>query len=294
MIFLLNNIETNSFISKFSAIFLVLLVFTRSVIPDNLCHIRNFLTSIYSCDINDIQPNSEQNSHKTSDRCKQLIYSQLSPTIFLFYDVNPVEGFNLRRDVYIRMAVLTKILQKQPDFENIKLVLPPFYQLYHWQIYKSSDLSEILFWNHFFDLDSLKKYTEVIDIWEYFDIMNECFDHKTRRNYKLDYVFKLTHFASMFSSGKFEEKYEIGKVNCDNERRRIGNQFVNIYNNFTIGNFFCTEFQGSAALLHDLFKEYVKRYCVHTFLVKIFYRDKTENLFLFRQLGHENMFLLPF
>lgn len=199
-------------------------------------------------------------SQKPSDKCKQLTYNQSAPTIFLFYDVNPVEGFNLRRDVYIRMAVFTKFLQSQPGFENVKLVLPPFYQLYHWQINKPSESSEILFWNHFFDLSSLKKYTQVIDIWEYFEIMNECFGHKKVRNYKLDYVFKLTHFASMFSSGKFEEKYEIGKVDCEKERRRVGNQFINLYSNFTIENFHCTEFQGSASLLHDLFKEYVKRY----------------------------------
>lgn len=33
-------------------------------------------------------------------------------TRFLLYDVNPAEGFNLKRDVYIRMAKLVKILNR--------------------------------------------------------------------------------------------------------------------------------------------------------------------------------------
>ena len=31
---------------------------------------------------------------------------------FIFYDVNPGEGFNLRRDVYMRMAVMVKKLNE--------------------------------------------------------------------------------------------------------------------------------------------------------------------------------------
>jgi hypothetical protein len=36
----------------------------------------------------------------------------LKPTRYILYDVNPGEGFNLRRDVYMRMAVFVKKLNK--------------------------------------------------------------------------------------------------------------------------------------------------------------------------------------
>ncbi|CAB1347090.1 unnamed protein product [Coregonus sp. 'balchen'] len=44
---------------------------------------------------------------------------------YLLYDVNPPEGFNLRRDVYIRMASLVKTLRRHGDWV---LVLPPWGQ----------------------------------------------------------------------------------------------------------------------------------------------------------------------
>jgi hypothetical protein len=36
----------------------------------------------------------------------------LKPIRYILYDVNPGEGFNLRRDVYMRMAVFVKKLNK--------------------------------------------------------------------------------------------------------------------------------------------------------------------------------------
>lgn len=58
----------------------------------------------------------------------------LTPTnddaVYIIYSVNPVEGFNLRRDVYIRMAVFMKNLRKLEGYENAHLVLPVFHHLY--------------------------------------------------------------------------------------------------------------------------------------------------------------------
>nr|CAD7578020.1 unnamed protein product [Timema californicum] len=34
---------------------------------------------------------------------------------YILYDVNPLEGFNLRRDVYMRYAVLARRLQQNGD-----------------------------------------------------------------------------------------------------------------------------------------------------------------------------------
>ena len=52
---------------------------------------------------------------------------------YILYDVNPGEGFNLRRDVYMRMAVFVKKLNKAFPSFYWTLVLPPWGHLYHWQ-----------------------------------------------------------------------------------------------------------------------------------------------------------------
>ncbi|XP_077897330.1 GDP-fucose protein O-fucosyltransferase 2 [Ictidomys tridecemlineatus] len=77
---------------------------------------------------------------------------------YLLYDVNPMEGFNLRRDVYIRVASLLKTLLKTEEWV---LVLPPWGRLYHWQ---SPDiLQDRIPWSEFFDLPSLNKNIPVIE-----------------------------------------------------------------------------------------------------------------------------------
>lgn len=74
------------------------------------------------------------------------------------YDVNPPEGFNLRRDVYIRIASLIKTLSKS---EAWVLVLPPWGRLYHWQ---SPDIHQVQIpWSDFFDVPSLNKNIPVIE-----------------------------------------------------------------------------------------------------------------------------------
>jgi peptide-O-fucosyltransferase len=81
-----------------------------------------------------------------------------SPPRYLLYDVNPPEGFNLRRDVYIRVASLLKTLLKTEEWV---LVLPPWGRLYHWQ---SPDIRQVRIpWSEFFDLPSLNKNIPVIE-----------------------------------------------------------------------------------------------------------------------------------
>lgn len=82
---------------------------------------------------------------------------------YLLYDVNPPEGFNLRRDVYIRMASLVKTLRK--DGGDWVLVLPPWGRLYHWQ---SPNIYQIRIpWGEFFSLTSLQTNVPVIEYEEF-------------------------------------------------------------------------------------------------------------------------------
>ena len=78
-------------------------------------------------------------------------------THYLLYSVNPGEGFNLRRDVYMRAATLVRELRKTEDWV---LVLPPWPHLHHW---KTNYLQTNLKWEKFFDLPSLNEYVPVIE-----------------------------------------------------------------------------------------------------------------------------------
>lgn len=220
------------------------------------CQYTDFFYYFFRCDKLDETWNNQRN--------KCIAFQRASaPSYFLMYDVNPMEGFNLRRDVYIRMAVFVKSLRQQKNYENTFLVLPPFYQLYHWNMvttnrYRSKNINheDIVFWNHFFDLESTKQYTAVIDLWEYFEIMRDCFGAKSKL--RLDFVFRLKHFESMFASRKFEEKFEV-QAACDRDAAVNRGQFISLYRNFSLGEVQCFEFQGSANLLHNLLQQHVKR-----------------------------------
>lgn len=74
--------------------------------------------------------------------------------------MNHGEGFNLRRDVYMRVANLVNQLRQNQDWI---LVLPPWGHLYHW---KSPELGNQMNvpWSHFFDLDSLNTYIPVMEL----------------------------------------------------------------------------------------------------------------------------------
>lgn len=78
-------------------------------------------------------------------------------TRYLLYSVNPGEGFNLRRDVHVRVANLVRKLREKEDWI---LVLPPWPHLYHW---KSRFDQNNLPWGIFFDVSKLSEYVPSID-----------------------------------------------------------------------------------------------------------------------------------
>lgn len=84
------------------------------------------------------------------------------------YDVNPPEGFNLRRDVYLRYAIFAHKLSKShvENLKKFKLVLPPWSYLYHWRY---SDEPEHIPWSYYFDIKSLQSFAPVIDMHTFFD-----------------------------------------------------------------------------------------------------------------------------
>jgi peptide-O-fucosyltransferase len=77
---------------------------------------------------------------------------------YLTYGVSATEGFNLRVDVFIRVAHLVKLL---PKAQNWTLVLPPWEHLDHW----TSEMNqEGITWTQFYDFKSLKSYLPVLEM----------------------------------------------------------------------------------------------------------------------------------
>ncbi|EDO42964.1 predicted protein, partial [Nematostella vectensis] len=112
---------------------------------------------------------------------------------FLIYDVNPGEGFNLRRDVYMRVANLVKLLNKKQSWV---LVTPPWRRLYHW---RSRIEQTGLPWRTFFDMKNLARYVPVIDFDQFL---------KVNGGTGIDEIIYLQRYAEGWKDGVWEEKID--------------------------------------------------------------------------------------
>ena len=87
-------------------------------------------------------------------------------TRYILYDINPGEGFNLRRDVFVRIAVMVKKMNENSSKFSYTLVLPPWGPLYHWQTKSLGDQTKIP-WKNFFDVESISRYVPSLDFEDY-------------------------------------------------------------------------------------------------------------------------------
>jgi len=160
-------------------------------------------------------------------------------TRYLLYDVNPGEGFNLRRDVYMRVANMVNFLN---EHEPWVLVLPPWGRLYHWKSHQVADQTKIP-WRHFFDVNSLALLVPVMEFEDYMNVVGKQVDH----------VYYLQRFAGGWS-GKWEEKMEI--CDCVEEARYWKNgkkwqgQFFG-YQDFRANKFDCMSTQAYYVTFKD-------------------------------------------
>lgn len=149
------------------------------------------------------------------------------------------------------MAIFIKQLRTIKGYRNTHLVLPSYAHLYHW---KSQFRQSNYFWNHFFDLPSLKLYTSVLDMWEFFDIFKE--EIKSDK-IEIGEVYKLQNFESMFEDGVFIDKFE--EAACT--RHEYDNyHYMENYYNITERTITCINFQGSVMLLKDILEQYKDKY----------------------------------
>ncbi|KZC11772.1 GDP-fucose protein O-fucosyltransferase 2 [Dufourea novaeangliae] len=184
----------------------------------------------------------EKDQYEEADkRCN--VQSHYSRNRYILYDVNSPEGFNLRRDVYIRVAVFIKNLVKQDKEFKWKLVLPPWGNLYHWRTKQIGPQTQLP-WSLFFDIPSLQKYIPVIEMHQF--IQEYPSEEKQTQ---LDVIYVLQNDEDMFRTGKFEDKNEV--IECTDESLTYNKPESNRYNryfwgysNVTFGNVKCVKFHG--------------------------------------------------
>jgi len=215
-----------------------------------VCIILNVLATVHSddgfCPLTPV----EGDGQAISEGCGSKVSLTPDYTRYILYSVNNPEGFNLRRDVYIRMAIFVKNLNKKGG--NWKLVLPPWIHLYHWQsavVKKQNRLP----WHLFFDVESLNKYVPVIEFYELIDELSY------RGGNLIDHVCVLQHFADTFSENKlWEDKWAIEP--CLRESPYVktdDNKFTGpfwSYRNITADKVDCVSFQGPASQLTEILK----------------------------------------
>ncbi|XP_055599066.1 GDP-fucose protein O-fucosyltransferase 2 [Uranotaenia lowii] len=179
--------------------------------------------------------------------------------IYLLYDVNPSEGFNLRRDVYIRLAVFHRALRKQKGYENTQLVLPGWSQLYHW---RSHNLPQVhIPWGQFFDLRSMRRYTKVLETHEFFAEYERWVRQKLGlrkvASIRISEFYQLQHSEDMFENGVFVDKFE--QVACSKSAGRRNDAMstgILSHGNVTVDERLCMMFQGAASLLYSMFERF--------------------------------------
>ncbi|CAG9856545.1 unnamed protein product [Phyllotreta striolata] len=160
---------------------------------------------------------------------------------YLFYEVNRPEGFNLRRDVYLRFAMLARKMKESNDekLNNIQLVLPPWSNLVHW---KYTDKPEHIPWGYYFDVDSLKKFAPVVEMYEFF----ANYPNKYSK-VEIEEVYTLQHFEDMFETGNFQDKMQLDNCNKDYHYSYFS------YKNVTSKNTRCLSYHGPATKLSEIF-----------------------------------------
>ncbi|XP_014471925.1 PREDICTED: GDP-fucose protein O-fucosyltransferase 2 isoform X2 [Dinoponera quadriceps] len=181
-------------------------------------------------------------------RTIQLISTNFSR--YILYDVNPPEGFNLRRDVYIRVAIFLKGLIKRNKEFQWQLVLPPWGNLYHWRS-EHIGLQELIPWGDFFDIASLQKHVPVIEMYEFMEEYSSG-----SKELQVDCVYNLQNDDEMFETGKFEDKNE--ETDCSRDSlpyHKLDHQTYDGpfwgYRNITAKKVKCLKFHGVASDLYQ-------------------------------------------
>ncbi|KAB7502464.1 GDP-fucose protein O-fucosyltransferase 2 [Armadillidium nasatum] len=178
---------------------------------------------------------SINNSKADEDTCKRG--HEQEGLRYLLYNINYGEGFNLRRDVYLRVANLIRNIN---DKESWILVLPPWGDLYHW---RNTPRNIFFPWRTFFDIKSLQKWIPVIEFDEFFkEIIGTC-----QYNWKMK---SSEHMTTHYEDNReWIERYNLSEC-IDNHsfwKNDDGKWYSLLWNQeLTFSQFSCLSFQGRA------------------------------------------------
>ncbi len=168
---------------------------------------------------------------------------------YLLYDVNPSEGFNLRRDVYIRMANLVNNLNNKYNRIEWILVLPPWNNLVHWKNRQELDQTKID-WSHFFDVKSLQTYAPVIELKDLF--------YMEKKQLNIDLIYYLKTDLSDLNRGEFNKFSIADHGECSarweyfpNSERLVAGPFWTYYDEISAKYLNCVLFRGSNFFLAE-------------------------------------------
>ena len=174
-----------------------------------------------------------------SSAADALQFSSTNMNRYLMYDVNDGEGFNLRRDVYIRMANLIVQLNRRQQYQWT-LVLPPWKKMYHW---RSTHYQQFpLPWKTFFDIQSLNK---LIPVMEYQDYINQF-------GSTIDEIIYLQPFPDPFQGGNFVDKVEQIQCPAIHKYQFLDGHYVGYFfglNNIAAQKLRCMLAQGAASVI---------------------------------------------
>ncbi|PIC42474.1 hypothetical protein B9Z55_009541 [Caenorhabditis nigoni] len=184
---------------------------------------------------------SKDDHHHTVSHVDSNKYSIATEKKFLLYDVNFGEGFNLRRDVYMRVANTVRLLRESG--ENWILVLPPWGRLHHWQ-----RMQVALSWRLFFDIESLNRF---IPVMEFEDFLDES------ENRPIDQVIYLQHYEEGWGTEyvrKFDERKCLPPADSHYKKEKDSKWrgWFYSYEDVRASNFKCISIQGDSGTLKDL------------------------------------------
>lgn len=175
------------------------------------------------------------------DENKNMKKWRIKTSKHLLYDMNHGEGFNLRRDVYVRMATLVESLG--PTWT---LVLPPWVSMPHW---KNGANEENTFWGKMFDVRSLNKFISVAE-----------FHHFLQHFSQVDVILALEHFADSFSDepDSWHEHYSINDCTKSKYYAVINNRIENLFDDekITYKKLVCVQIEGYVSTLKNLIEEH--------------------------------------
>jgi peptide-O-fucosyltransferase len=183
-------------------------------------------------------------AHETLSKVNEEEYS-MQEKHYLIYDVNPGEGFNLRRDVYMRVANVVRLLREKGH--NYVLVLPPWRYLYHWR--RTGAYAHK--WEEFFDVDSLNQFIPVLEFDTFIAVQGG----------HIEQILYLQPYAEGWEDGEFQLKYDVRP--CINELPNR-NSYYKVDGKWTghfltdkayADNLQCLSIQGQSSTLADAILE---------------------------------------